>query len=252
MKVDVKLPKSWNQVTGQQMVKLASLFLKYQKKPDFLIQCFLLFSGWKVEYLKGFSENGKHYYWFSKKGINRFAVDTEVFRTLVNSLNWITEGFGLPASMPEIKDYQTCNVKLYNVTLDEFLNADNYYNAFAQTGTPGYLNRLVAVFYRRKGEKWDPELMEKRWNRFMQEPYEARYAVFMWFSGVKSFLVSKYPYIFSGNSSGNISPDETILNLLSSLNNGDVTHNQQIFKTHVHECFHELNLKAELLERRKK
>jgi len=251
MKVNVELPKAWNEITGHQLVKIAGLFLKHEGKPDFLIHCFLFFSGWKIVQRKPLMQAGKTWYWFRTSG-SPFAVDVDVFRTLINSLSWIVAGFGIPSSMPCISNYMPCNVKLYNVSLDEFLNGDNYFNAYVQTGEIQFLNRLLAVFYRRKGEKWDPEMVEKRYNRFSFESPETRFAVFMWFSGVKSFLVSKYPYIFSGSSSGNISPEEMILNLLSSLNQGDVTHNQQIFKTHVHECFHELNLKAEYLQNRKK
>ncbi len=247
MRVDVTLPKGWHEVDGIHLVKLAKLFLKYQAKPDFLVRCFFLFSGWKAVRRKEFVENGILYYWFELEKGKPFFVDVNIYHSLVNELEWISSEINLPKEMPVIKGFNSCNLKLYNVSLDEFLNADNYYSAFVNTNEIKYLDNLIAIFYRSRGETWNSEKLDELSRRFKSTPTAVKYAVFLWFSGVKSFFVQKYPYIFSGNSNStaSVSPEETILNLLSSLNNGDVTNNEKLFKTHVHECFYELNLKIE-------
>ncbi|NQU54156.1 MAG: hypothetical protein HQ522_16635 [Bacteroidetes bacterium] len=236
MRINLKLPKGWHEVDGINLVKLAKLFLKYQEKPDFLTRCFFLFSGWKILKHRELQENGKRYYWFKLHKGKPFFVDVDVFHSLVKELEWILENIKLPAGNPSIKYYKACNYKLYNVTLEEFLEADNFYNAFVTTGEAKFLNQLFGVFYKKKVD------IVLYW----VSKYE-KYAVFLWFSGVKNSLVNKYPYLFSGSSGSTTtsSPEESILNLLSSLNNGDVTNNEKLFKTHVHECFHELNMKIE-------
>ena len=235
MRIDLNIPKSWNEITGTQLIQLAKVFLRFREKPDFLTRCFFLFSGWRPLQRRQFIQDGTTFYWF-KHGNDKFFLGVNLFTYLVQKLNWITTGIQLPKSMPPVTGYRHCNIKLFSVILEDYLNAENYYNAFIQTEDRKYLGKLFRVFYKRK------KLAVRLWpvSRFQ------KYAVFMWFTGARNYLAVKYPYLFSGNSeSGTVSPDEQILNLLSSLNNGDVTANDKIFKSHVHECFHELNLKIE-------
>jgi hypothetical protein len=233
MKIDLTLPSGWHQVEPGKLVQLARLFLSHCEKSDFLARCFFLFSGWKLMRRPQITIEGKKQYWF-KKGFLQFYIDADRFTFLVKKLEWITEGIALPAGLPEIKGFSHVNHRLYYVTLETFLEADNYYQAYIETQKFSYINQLFQQFYHRQ--------------RLFAWPSKAeKYAVFLWFTGVKSFLAIKYPYIFTGSSGseGGTSPEETILNLLSALNQGDVTNNKKIFKTHVHECFHELNLKIE-------
>lgn len=241
MRIDLVLPKEWKEVQGKHLVKLARIFLKYQEKPEFLTQCFLLFSGWKILNRREFIEDNKTQYWF-KSGNWKFYINSDLFHSLVTSISFISDKIELPAGNPPIKGYKACNYKLYNVTLEEYLEADNFYNAFVSTKQYKYLGKMVAVLYKKKSH-----LVFHRISR------AEKYAVFIWFSGVKSLFVHKYPYLFTGGSgSASVeSPEESILNLLSALNDGKPHDNERIFKTHVHECFHELNLKIENAETKK-
>jgi hypothetical protein len=239
MKIDLTLPSGWHQVAGRNLTGLAKLFLHHREKPDFLIRSFFLFSGWKPLRRPEFILDGKKQFWF-KKEKQKFYIDADVFISIVKNLEWITEGISLPAGLPVVSGFKNVNYKLYNVPLETFLEAENFYNAYVQTGKFSFINKLFYLFYTRKKLLAWPSKAEK-------------YAVFIWFTGIKGFLASKYPYIFSNSSgaTGAVSPEETILNLLSSLNQGDVTANKEIFKTHVHECFHELNLKIEHAQKQK-
>lgn len=235
MRIDVNIPKSWSEVSGDQLPELAKLFMKYREKPDFLTRCFFLFSGWKPFRRRQFTQAGITYYWFTYKK-EKFFLGVNLFTSLVQKLNWLTSTIQLPKSMPPVRGYRHCNVKLFSVTLEDYLNAENYFNAYIQTENKKYLGLLFRVFYNRK-----------RWAfRIRQVSRQQKDGVFMWFTGARNYLAEKYPYLFSGGSgSGTVSPEETILSLLSALNNGNVTANEKIFKSHVHECFYELNLKIE-------
>ena len=232
MRIDLNLPKGWKDITGKQLVVLSNVFLKRMKKPDFMIRCFLVFSGWKILKRRDFREDGKRQFWF-KSEKQTFYIDSDLFHTLLSSLNFLTEKIELPAGNPQIKGYKSCNHKLYNVTLESFLEADNFFKAFSTTEKRVFLKKLFRVLYKKK-----------RWIVFHRVSMSEKYAVFLWFSGVKNYLVNKYPYLFSSGA-GNSDPEEEILSLLTSLNGGKPHDNERILKTHVHECFYELNLKIE-------
>lgn len=240
MEIHLTLPNCWHDISGKHLVELAKLFLRHKTKPDFITRCFFLFSGWKPLRKTEVNEAGTTFYWF-RCCRKKFMLGVNIYTTLVQRLNWITGGFRLPASMPPVNGFSPCNIRLYGVSLEDYLNAENYYSHFAETNKMVALNGLFRTFYKK--------------NRWLARATKAeKYAVFIWFSGVKNMMVNKYPYLFSsgGNSGGTASPEETILNLLSALNNGDVTNNEKLFKTHVHECFHELNNKIEYSQKIKK
>ena len=242
MRIDVNIPKDWNEITGTQLTRLAKLFLKYRQKPNFLTRCFFLFSGWQPLRRRQFVQDKKTYYWF-KRGKDKFFISAGLFVSLVKQLEWITSGINIPKSMPPVVGYRHCNVKLFSVSLEDYLNAENYLNAFTETEDRKYLGKLFRVFYK-----------PKRWTfRFFPLSSYRKYAVFLWFTGTRNYLAGKYPYLFSGNSgSGTVAPDEQILSLLSALNDGKPHDNERIMKTHIHECFYELNLKIEHAPKNKK
>jgi hypothetical protein len=216
MDIQLTLPKRWGDLKQGQLEKIAGIFLKYQDKPDFLTQCFFLFSGWRIVRGMMLPDTDGTYFFFKKKGDKVFCITSELFSQLVSNLQWIIAGFQVPAYVPAIRGFKTPTRLLYEITIGQFLTVENYYSGFVDKGD------------------------------FKRRPISSRYASFLWFSGVKTWLRSKYPYVFSGSGSDEqIAPDAVILNLLSSLNEGDITRNEKILKTRMHEAFFELNAKIE-------
>ncbi len=233
MRIDLNLPKKWQDIKAEDLVPLARLFLKYQEKPDFLTRCFLMFSGWNVLRRKEFVEDHRLQYWFGKAN-QKFYIPVELFQSLVVQLMFLSETIELPAGNPKIKGYTACNHKLYNVSLETFLEAENFLSAFVSTGKHAFLTKLFKTLY-----------VKKRRVIFHRVTRYEKYAVFLWFSGVKHYMINKYPYLFAERTEVESNPEEALLNLLSALNDGKPHDNERIFKTHVHECFYELNYKIE-------
>jgi hypothetical protein len=239
LRIDLNLPKKWGDISGEKLLPLARLFLRYQERPDFLTRCFILFSEWQVLHRREFVADYKLQYWF-RKDKQKFHIPVELFQTLVDELKFLSEKIELPGGNPQIKGYKACNHKLYNVTLETFLEAENFLKAFVATGKGTYLSKLFKTLYVKKRR-----LVLHRVTRY------EKYAVFLWFSGVKNFMVNKYPYLFAEGNGVEADPEEAILNLLSALNDGKPHDNERIFRTHVHECFYELNYKIENAPKRK-
>jgi hypothetical protein len=243
MDIQLTLPKRWGDLKQGQLEKIAGIFLKYQDKPDFLTQCFFLFSGWRIVRGMMLPDNDGTYFFFKKKGEKVFCITSELFSQLVSNLQWIIAGFQVPSYVPAIRGFKTPTRLLYEITIGQFLTVENYYSGFVDKGDFKQLDKMLVCMY---CNSFDNLNIEKAAKRVRRRPISSRYASFLWFSGVKTWLRSKYPYVFSGSGSDEqIAPDAVILNLLSSLNEGDITRNEKILKTRMHEAFFELNAKIE-------
>ena len=172
-------------------------------------------------------------------------VDADLYSDFVKQLEWSTSEIKLVSVLPEFGPFKPVDVRLYEVTLDEYLFLDSAFSAFVKTMQKKYLNRMLAIVYRTKKETWNSSILDKKAHWFVLVPFYKKYVIFLWYIGLKDFLKAEYPFVWQASGSGEISPAQAILNLLSSLNNGDVTKNKELLKTHVHEAFYELNLKSE-------
>jgi len=245
-RIDInKLPASWHELTITQIYAVSKLFIRNAGAIDFTVRCFMAFTGWKLLRKKEVPEDGKTCFWFRIPGEGKYLIDSEVYTDLAKSLEWIIGEIKLIHILPQLGSLDPVDVRLYEVSLDEYLHLDSAFSAYVQTNHVKYLNRMLAIVYREKHEKWNSECLDKKARWFWLTPFYKKYVIFLWYMGLKSFLKEQYPYVWQGTGTCEISQSQVILNLLSSLNNGDITKNKELFKTHVHEAFYELNLKSE-------
>jgi len=240
-----KLPAAWHELTLDQIYAVSKLYIRNVGPKDFAVRFFLSISGWKLLRKKELTEFGKSWYWFSAKGKGKFLVDGDLYSDFVESLKWIVSDIKLISVLPEFGQFIPVDVRLYEVSLDEYLFLDSAFTSYVKTKRVKFLNRMLAIVYRTKKETWNSAILDKKARWFWLVPFYKKYVVFLWYIGLKIFLKDKYPFVWQNSESGEISHVDAILNLLSSLNNGDVTRNKELFKTHVHEALHELNLKSE-------
>jgi len=246
-----KLPSGWHELTIKQVLVVSKLFISNHGDKDFAVRCFLAFTGWKPLRKHEFADDNKTWFWFKSREKGTFCVDGEIYTDLVKKLDWILAEIKLISVLPDLGRSKPIDCRLYEVTLDEYLFLDSAFNAYAKTKEKRYLNRMLAIVYRRKNETWNSDRLNKMVRRFWFVPFYKKYVIFLWFIGIKGFLRTEYPYLWQDGEGSPISHAQAVLNLLSSLNNGDITKNKEIFKTHVHEAFYELNLKAEQAARLK-
>lgn len=241
--IELKLPKKWSDLKKGEIEKVAGYFLSCKGKAQLLTRCFIFFSGWKIircNRLMGLEEG---YFYFTKKGERIFRTDADVFTGLAKRLEWITREFTLPTYVPRIKGFPTPNLILYKTTLEQYLMADNFYIRFISTGDFRELDKMIAALYTTSIGDLN---LKRASRRISRKRKNIRYAAFIWFSGVKTWLRKKYPWIFSGfDQDTATTPDKSILSLLSALNGGDITKNKIILSTGMHEALYELNQKIE-------
>jgi hypothetical protein len=244
--LQLTIPEGWHQLTEPQLEYLANLLLNKVPEQELLIRCFNRFSGLCLVRENPVIIQEALCYFFRKKKCGEHFIPVDLFADMVSRLDWIIQDVKLFKNPEKIKGYHACNHKLYGLTLEEYLIADQMYIAYAQTEKTEYLDKMVAIFYRLKNDRWEEGKNLHTWiRRFRNVPHKRKHIVFLWYTGVKAWIIETYPYIFSTAGGEPISPTQSVLGILAVLNSGDVSKNPEIKKTELHEALDMLNRKCE-------
>jgi hypothetical protein len=241
------VPEGWHQVTEKQLEYVARLLYHKMPEPEFLSRCFMRFSGLSLlQRSPVIIDEIPHYCFTHNK--KRHYIDVDTFTDLTHKLDWILRDVGLFKNPAKIGSYIGCNYKLYGVSFEEFLIADQMYIAYSSTSKEEFINKLIAICYRKPNETWDEgKQLAIRTIRFENIPMRQKYMIYLWFTGLKAWIIGKYPYVFSSSGKGiPVSPNEAVLSTLAALNGGDITKNPEIKRTEAHEALDMLNRKCEL------
>jgi hypothetical protein len=224
IRIDISLPRSWAEITPAQLKVIACEFQKPYSQEELLTQIFLKFTGWRIK-----KSYGPIYLIYRIKDKLTFSCEIGNLFPSIDSLKWITSGFDALSFSPAIGELKSPNKLLYNTTLEQFLMAENIFSAHCAQPDKSLLLQLVNIY-------WGGELGVK--------PVDL-YSALIWFAGVKTWITKKYPFVFSASGQSTTDPAESIFNLLEVLNSGDITKNETILRTHVHEVFYHLNAEIE-------
>lgn len=245
----LKAPAGWHDISAEGFLFVSKLFEEQLSESEFLTRCLIDFTGIDPVQHRIEVNDGELLFEFLDPEGKLFSLSAEQMKSLTDELRWLLDSVGLCRLPERLGGLFPVDSRLFGITLEEYLLADQLYASYSVNKRIDDLNRFVAVFYRKKGDKWDERDYKKYVNIIRSVPNHAKNAVYLWFTGLKKWIMDKYPYMFGDPASAGetsiLSPDEHILRLFSSLNDGDVTRNKEILHTHVHEVFYELNQKIE-------
>lgn len=245
--INLTSPQGWHELTPGQLLLVSGLYLQKYEASEFLTRALIGLTGLTPVPHKVEADEMELLFSFRYPGENTFQMTASEMHEKASRLKWLLESPGL-CTPPNLIKYIPVNNRLFGVPLEQYLLADAHYIRFAKTQDRSILDKFAASLYRQnENESWSNLAWKKRIPHFTLMSMAELNAVFIWFTGVKAYIMSKYPYVFpaSTESGGESAPDEQILQLLANLNGGDVTRNRLIMETHVHEVLFELNLKIE-------
>lgn len=245
--------ESWQKLNEKQLLAIATLMVKPQYEKSLVTKIFLKLNGLRIKpgFVISYTNDGhtNKSYIFQKNWKRKFTIGANIFTSMVKKFDWIEGDITLFRCLGKIGRFNGSDYRLFGITLEQFLFAENLYNTFNSTRRLKHLRQLVAVFYHPKTEKFNSGKVARRSLRFLFTKQNRLFATYLWYTAAKKWIMNKYPFVFSADTSAaNIPPDESILNLLSALNQGDITRNETILKTHVHEALYQLNLMAEKVQ----
>lgn len=260
MKINLTIPKKWNDLTKKQLLFVARLYLLKLTQNSFRMRVFCYLTGIRARGEKKIEEDW--YYVFSKKR-KRFLIHEQELIYFLKSVDYLIQGSQLtkqnfPVFRILFSQFFGPSNSGYNITWLEFINAEGCFYAFSKTQNQKYLDQLCAVLYRPQKISYDPvaeDFTGDRRQRFNDFTYQRRawyfrfitpvkkMCIFMFYVGFRNKLVEKNPYCFSAEvvSSEPVNPVEGLMATMRTLNMDDITKNSSIQHSSVWEAFAQLN-----------
>lgn len=239
----ITIPKGWSDLNADQVSVVAHELRICTSPTELALKVATNFAGLMPRGAT-ISDSGERVYHYYHRDKGNIALSIEQVTAIAMAMSWLSVDNVAPMAAPNLDGYVTPDDKLRGVTLEQFITADTAYNAYAVSQDPYPLRVLAAALYAR--EKYDTEKLQADAQRIGRLD-DQLYAVFIWFTGVKVLLTRKFTSVFNSSSGEGdvVNGGDYLLGLLSSLNNGDVTKNEQIKALNIYEALHELNNKIE-------
>ncbi|HAQ19595.1 MAG TPA: hypothetical protein DCR40_10250 [Prolixibacteraceae bacterium] len=251
--INLHLPK-WNELTRKQLLYICQLFRNGFDQNTFRLKAFLNLTGIKA--LPQKIEKDQVYWAFKKRKEVFWLTDMEL-TWFLQFVNYLTENCRLtvnlfPSFRIGIRRYWGPCKECRNISWKEFIHAEGQFFAYNNAKSQRkvfYLNMLCAVLYRPQQPHYHPMrpdyngdrrqpfndfVYPRRANRFRLLSMNKRYAIYTFYAGCRNAMVEAHPQVFkpSGVSSeAPASPVKGFIQLVSDLNQGDVTKNEQIFNS---------------------
>lgn len=248
--LNVTLPSKWSEISPKQVLRISYYLSHGFPETEFLLKLGTEFAGLKPNGTSVLPNGDIGYMYYDRKRGN-LVFTVEQLARIASAVRWVT---GKPDIMepPFLDGYNSPNQYLDGVSLEQFITGDIACSHYIISKDSLALQTMVACFYPRG--TFDPEKVQAEAERLSYKPTYELEAVLLWFTGVKEMLRNKYPHVFTGGTDSGIVPDgvDVYLGIISNLNDGDISRNQVIKKTDVHEALYELEQKIKAVNASKK
>jgi hypothetical protein len=218
------VPSTWNELTPGQLIYICRLFSVNMTVTEF-----------KVSVLhKWLSVKKRLWHYLSAENVYYLSQCANFLLEEVNLTKALIKTIRLKR-FPFTRFYGPAD-ELSTSTFGEFTKAQVRYEQFSRTRDPEQLNELVAILFRRKRFFWwiirhfsensDPRVrlwdrtLPKRAKQIASLPYEVKYAVFLFISGVMASLPEKFPNVYRTKPSTTASAGNNWSTLIISLADG--------------------------------
>ena len=244
-KVALTAPSNWGEMTEKQMLYVAKLQVAGMEEDRIWLNCFLRFTGLKPV------GNSKSEHYFCKKGVKGIiTLQIGEVMSFKNSFKFTTRSYVGIKPLAKMGKFVPCDELLRDIHFLQYLDIENYYQAYIFTQNEHFLNLLLATLYRKQGEKYNNVLTEKRTGYFLKRSKEEKLLTIMWIIGVKEYFTKKFRYLFAPESQDEEQPDSPpdmyaiVQNQVRALTDGDITKREKVLEANVWDALDELNEKV--------
>jgi hypothetical protein len=240
------IPANWNELTKQQLVRIAGLMGDRMPEYDFKLKAFFILTGWKITRTHVFIGKKKAniaVWQFVElvKNVEFLLTEHEKKEEKVIFIQSKLHKNCISAIRRRLRNYYGPSDRLFNLTFGEYIVADNYYSKFVESRDGEFLDKLTATLYRRKDPEYCPEsslyrgdirepfnshTVEARAKKFKTLDADLKNAVMLFFQGCKHHISTVFSEIFT--STGGTPSRFGAMSLVDALTNGDVTKSETV------------------------
>lgn len=234
--ISITVPRSWNELTDQQLYFLYRLICENIDSSQIKTLCLLKWANIKIKhrYADGYEV---------KRGKDSFVVTPELLAVAINALDWIDDFPAVPVRISKIKRNKALPADLQGVPLEKYLYCDNLYQGFLHTQNHSLLLDMARILYNA------PRLHLNQIEKI---------SIFYWWTALKSLLSHSFPTFFqpAGVSSQadmlneNIGQQlrEAMNTQIRALTKGDITKEKEVLSMDLWRAFAELEAQAKEYE----
>jgi len=246
MNVELKAPINYSELTEKQLRYVAALQIAGNSEMQIWSKCLLKFTG--LQPVVG----DKSKYFFKKKNVKTiFEVEIEDLLNFANALRFLTKNYKGIIPLARLKNFAPCSALLEDVKFSQYLEAENYYQAYMFTKDETFLHGLMATLYNKKGKPYNNDLTDLKAKSLAKCSKEEKLICFMWFVGVKEFFAEKFKFLFAGGATKLEEEEEPqapdmyaiIQNQVRALTDGDITKREAVLNSLTWDALEELNNK---------
>lgn len=180
MKVNIKLPQSWDELTDRQLRMFHRI--QHLTAETYDAALWLLINNVsKWQFRKRMKVELCMYYVPLSELKNNYQY---IYEDVQRGIFIKNRGFVAPMD------------RLYDFTIERFSYADDLHNKFLETHDYNYLRHLAAVLYLKKNETFDWDLQNQRARRFNLTTKATLYAIHLCYLGCKNHLINRFPKVY--------------------------------------------------------
>lgn len=233
--MEFTLPASWSELTQQQLRTVLTLYALFADRPDGMEEVKL--SAWAnfcgVSILKRTDQG-----WLCAltDGHENFILDPELLPWIMSCLAWLEHPEEMTVRIERIGDFRARNMYLDDITFEEYLILENYYQGYLLTKEEKTLRLMATILYGMDMEQA---------GRIRQE---ILLGVFLWYGAAKHNWANIYTHFFKPAGKGSAGTQEDQREIMNAqirlLTKGDVTKTLQVYKTEINVALSELDALA--------
>ena len=246
MEITLTVPNNYSELSEKQLRFVAALLIVGVPEETIWTRCFIKFSG--IKPIRSLQDK----YFFSKKGLKAlFSLSVEDVLSFSKNMDWITKSYICLKPLAKIGWFVPVMPLFENVRFLQYLEAENFYQAYLFTKDEKHLHMLMATLYGLPGKEYDNSKTEKRSNYFANRRKVEKFITIMWMIGVKEFFTNKFPdlfersYVSEDGEEQSTVPDmyANIQNQMRLLTEGDITKREQVLQSMAWDALDEMNAK---------
>jgi hypothetical protein len=186
MKIEIKIPKSWNELSDSQFQKLAKLVYSGTTGIGFDLKCFKILLNIR-------------WFQFRKSNNATYVLSQIPIKELKKHFDFIYKSNDRTIFPYKINGFFAPLNKITNVTAEEFSVADDLHIKWRETQNKDFLIYLAAVLYsktKQPREVFDKNNLPDKIKHFQKVPLPILLCVELAYFGCKNNLVKRFPKAF--------------------------------------------------------